>query len=453
MAGDPLPIGWHWANLEQVKYPEGRSIVSGPFGSNIGMRFFVTKGIPVIRGNNLTKDLTRFVDDGFVFLTEEKAKEFKNCEALPGDLIFTAAGTLGQVGIIPNNPKFPRYIISNKQLRARVNEDLVLPLYAYYWYSSPEMVAYIEQRNTGSTIPLINLSILRQLPLPLPPLPEQKKIVEFISNLDDKIELNRRMNRTLEEMAAAIFKSWFVDFDPVVAKSEGRKPFGMSEDVAKLFPSSFIDSQIGLIPNRWDVVPVGNMANVVGGGTPSTNKPEYWENGTFHWATPKDLSKLTDPVLLDTDRKITDAGLGQISSGLLPKGTVLLSSRAPVGYLVISEIPVAVNQGFIAIICDKGIPNLYIYHWLHENMDTIIANANGTTFLEISKSNFRPIPAIKPPIALLEAFIKVIGPLFKRIVNNTKEKMMLANLRDTLLPKLLSGEIRLKQAEKMVEEI
>lgn len=237
MVGNPLPQGWIWTKLDQVKHPEGRPIVSGPFGSNIGMRFFVNAGVPVIRGNNLSTDSEKFIDNGFVFLTEEKAKEFKNCEAYRGDLIFTAAGTIGQVGIIPETAKYPRYIISNKQLRARLNEDLILPLFAYYWFSSPEMVTYIIKQNTGSTVPLINLSILRQLPLPLPPIHEQKRIIEFINNIDDKNELNRRMNRTLEELAAAIFKSWFVDFDPVVAKSEGRQPVGMSTEMASFSKS------------------------------------------------------------------------------------------------------------------------------------------------------------------------------------------------------------------------
>src|SRR5688572_30033037 len=143
MVGDSLPQGWQWATVEQVQKPNSKAIVSGPFGSNIGSRFFVESGVPVIRGNNLTTDMRRFVDDGFVFITDEKAQELKNCEAFPNDLIFTAAGTLGQVGIIPPDSKYPRYIVSNKQMRARLDENAILPLFAFYWLSSAEMVDYV----------------------------------------------------------------------------------------------------------------------------------------------------------------------------------------------------------------------------------------------------------------------------------------------------------------------
>jgi type I restriction enzyme S subunit len=179
-------------------------------------------------------------------------------------------------------------------------------------------------------------------------------VVGILGSLDDKIELNRRMNETLEEMARALFKSWFVDFDPVRAKMAGHQPAGMDDETAALFPDSFEDSPLGEIPKGWSVTPIGEAVRAVGGGTPSTKELSFWEGGMHCWATPKDLSKLRGPVLLDTERKVTDAGLAKISSGLLPVGTVLLSSRAPVGYLAIAQVPVTVNQGFIAMICDGG---------------------------------------------------------------------------------------------------
>ena len=247
-----LPDQWHWSTLNDIK-AEGRSIVSGPFGSNIGKRFFVDVGVPVIRGNNLSLGMGRFKDDGFVYLTEEKASEFKNCEAHPGDLLFTAAGTIGQVGIIPPNGRFPKYIISNKQLRARLNSQKVDPIFAYYWFASPDMVAAIQSRNTGSTIPLINLSVIKSLPIPVPPLFEQQKIVAHLSLLDTRISLLRETNATLEGIAQALFKSWFIDFDPVRAKAEGREPEGMDEATAGLFPDAFEESEL-----VWSIYPVSH---------------------------------------------------------------------------------------------------------------------------------------------------------------------------------------------------
>ena len=187
---------------------------------------------------------------------------------------------------------------------------------------------------------------------------------------------------------------------------------------------------------------IGDLAEVVGGSTPSTKDSAFWEGGTHHWATPKDLSTLAVPVLLDTKRRVTDAGLAQISSGLLPVGTVLLSSRAPIGYLAIAEVPVAINQGFIAMNAQKGVSNLFLLLWARVAHEYILSRANGSTFLEISKVNFRPIPIVAPQAGVFSAFDRLARPLYQRIVSNERETRTLAALRDTLLPKLLSGELR-----------
>ena len=184
----------------------------------------------------------------------------------------------------------------------------------------------------------------------------------------------------------------------------GNQSVGMDTATANLFPDSFEESALGLIPKGWKVGTIGESVRAVGGSTPSTKNPDYWENGYIYWTTPKDLSSLQSSVLLDTDRKITELGLTQISSGLLPKGTLLLSSCAPIGYLAISEIPVAINQGYIAMICNQELSNYYVLHWAKKNMDVIIRRANGTTFLAISKSNFRSIDIIIPNYKVLAVF-------------------------------------------------
>ena len=189
----------------------------------------------------------------------------------------------------------------------------------------------------------------------------------------------------------------------------------------------------------------------MGGSTPSTKEPGYW-GGDFAWATPKDLSSLSTPVLLSTERRITAAGLTQISSGLLPIGTVLLSSRAPIGYMAIAQIPTAVNQGFIAMVCSKRLSNVFVWLWTQANIDTVHQKANGSTFQEISKGNFRPIGVIMPPPKVLEAFDSTVIQLFNRISKNEKENLTLAETRDFLLPRLLSGAVTVTDAEKIVGE-
>jgi type I restriction enzyme S subunit len=201
---------WPLAKFEEVALPGKRAIVSGPFGSNIGSRFFVDEGIPVIRGNNLTFGERQFIDDGFVYLTEEKAREFKNCEAVAGDLVFTAAGTIGQVGIIPTDTRFDRYIISNKQLRVRCDETKVHPLFLFLWFTTEYMRQYLINQNRGCSIPLINLGTLRNLPVPLPPLKVQETIAATISTYDELIVNNRRRMALLEEAARQLYREWFV---------------------------------------------------------------------------------------------------------------------------------------------------------------------------------------------------------------------------------------------------
>lgn len=325
------------------------------------------------------------------------------------------------------------------------------PRFVYYFFRSiAEDLALLD---VGSANPTLNRNHVHPMRVAWPSPTIQRSIAEILGALDDRIELNRRMNRTLEALAKKLFKSWFVDFDPVIAKSEGRKPFGLSDELAALFPSEFQESEQGPIPKGWRVSAIGQEASIVGGSTPATDEPEYWTDGRHCWVTPRDLSRLEDPVLLDTERKITDSGLARISSGVLPAGTVLLSSRAPIGYVAVAGVPTAINQGFIAIRCDKTLPNQFVRQWVAENMAEIEARAGGTTFAEISKSAFRPIPVLVPSTELLEAFQAQAATLFDRLSQNVKQSNLLAKLRDLLLPRLLSGELRVPDAEREVEAL
>jgi type I restriction enzyme S subunit len=215
----------------------------------------------------------------------------------------------------------------------------------------------------------------------------------------------------------------------------------MDAETAKLFPSEFVESELGDIPRGWCVASIGDLAEIVGGSTPSTKEPAYWDDGVHHWATPKDLSALATPVVATTERKITDEGLRQISSGLLPVGTVLLSSRAPIGYLGIAEVPLAVNQGFIAMKPQPGISAQFLLRWAEAAHEEIVSRANGSTFLEISKSNFRPIQLVHPSAPVLDAFHALADGLYRRVVTNEQQSRSLARTRDELLPRLLSGAI------------
>ncbi len=336
----------------------------------------------------------------------------------------------------------------NQDIKAVVPNENADDQFIYYALQAkkPELLCFVESAGHGTG--RLPTDKLKSLDIPDLPLSEQRAIASVLGALDDKIELNRRMNETLEAMARAIFRDWFVDFGPTRARMDGRAPY-LAPEIWSLFPDRLdADGK----PEGWETSAIGDEVVVVGGSTPSTKEPAFWD-GDIPWATPKDLSNLSTPVLLETGRRITQAGLAKISSGLLPRGTVLLSSRAPIGYLAISEVLVAVNQGFIAMVCDARISNVFTWLWASENMDAILQNANGSTFQEISKRNFRPLPLIIGSLPLLQAFDAIAGPLYERIAENEKECRTLAETRDLLLPKLMSGEIRVRDAEQIVEDV
>ncbi|MBS4060889.1 MAG: restriction endonuclease subunit S [Bacteroidetes bacterium] len=401
---------WQDFFVADIASPVKNALVGGPFGSNLVSKDYVETGIPVIRGQNMGE---RWISGEFVFVSEEKAKQLSPNTARPGDLIFTQRGTLGQVAIVPEK-QYDSFIISQSQMKLTVDKEKADALFIYYAFKSPEQQDYILRNAIQTGVPHTNLEHLRTTSIFLPPLPEQRAIAGILGALDDKIELNRRMNRTLESLARAVFQE--------MMKSEGGRMNGRETTI-------------------------GEVVTIVGGSTPSTTNPVFWEGGHIHWATPKDLAPLQSPVLLHTNSQITELGLREISSGLLPIGTVLLSSRAPIGYLAITQIPTAINQGFIAIKCTEEAPNYFILNWLKDSMEEIIGRANGTTFLEISKSNFRPMPIFIPSSDAMKQFVKTVEPLYQKIVANLKESRMLASLRDSLLPKLMRGEVRVKDVE------
>ncbi|MGK0248363.1 MAG: type I restriction enzyme S subunit [Oleispira sp.] len=375
------------------------------------------------------------------------------------------------------------------------------PLFVYYFLKTISYSDYSDK----AAVPGINRNHLHKAEIRVPVDPiYQRELAEKLWALDSKIELNRQTNQTLEHMAQAIFKSWFVDFEPTRAKIAAKEEWEKRSMTAKaggsdnnikesqaeaafveraamaaisgrgidstndsttgalagldqlnpeqiqqlkttaaLFPDTLVDSELGEVPEGWSWSEIGDEVVVAGGGTPSTKKEEYWEGGHIHWTSPRDMSNLTDKILIDTSRKITSAGLAKISSGLLPIDTILMSSRAPVGYLAISKIPVAINQGYIAMKCEGALSAEYVVQWAESVMDDIKQRASGTTFAEISKKSFKIIPVIIPEKEVISAFTAVASSHYEKITEALRETKSLTETRDLLLPKLLSGEINL----------
>ncbi|WP_439525481.1 restriction endonuclease subunit S [Roseovarius mucosus] len=354
-------------------------------------------------------------------------------------------------GVIAVDNSETDFALGQNLVLLRANGKRVHPPFLRWLCVSDEWWGQIDKYiNAGAIFSSLRCGDVPNFELTIPPLPEQREIAAILGALDDKIEVNRKASATLKAMARALYRSCFVDFDPVWAKLENRSPAHMPPETAALFPDSFDDEGL---PQGWVLTTIGDVADIVGGGTPSTKQPEFWEDGQHLWATPKDLSNNQGPVLLNTERRITDLGLSKISSGLLPAGSLLLSSRAPIGYLVIAQRPVAINQGFIGIRETEMVSGIEAYHWCVENMELIHANANGSTFQEIAKKNFRPLPYVLAPENVRNAFNSQAGDYFARIAAFAEENQTLATLRDSLLPRLMSGELRVGDARAQVEEV
>ena len=430
---------WTEVRLEEITSILGDGLHGTPKYDEQGPYYF-------INGNNLTNGRIEINEKTKRSSEVEYQKYKKNINNRT--ILVSINGTLGNVALY-NDEK----VILGKSACYFNVRDGVDKHFVQYVLTSGIFQNYIHDLATGSTIKNASLKLMRNFSFKLPALNIQQKISSTLKSLDDGIALLRDTNTTLEAIAQALFKSWFVDFDPVRAKEQGREPDGMDSTTAALFPNSFDESELGLVPEGWQVLPLGDAVESVGGGTPNTKETDFWEPGEHAWTTPKDLSGLQSPVLLRTERLLSAKGLEKVSSGLLPTGTLLLSSRAPIGYLAIAQIPLAINQGYIAMLPGSQLPPLYMLFWCRQNMEIIKSRANGSTFMEISKKAFRPIPALVPPEPVLDAFMNAAGPLFGRLIENEKQAQTLATIRDTLLPRLISGQLRLPEAETMLEKV
>ena len=245
---------WVYSTLGEIAEGDGRGLVDGPFGSNLPVSDYVADGIPVIRGSNLTIGNARFVDDEFVFVSQATAQRLSRSLCKGGDIVFTKKGTLGQTGFIPSNHRYPQFLLSSNQMKLTVDRSVADPLFVYYYVSSDAARAKIVQDATQTGVPKTNVAYLRAFPILLPRLCEQQRIAALLNALDDKIEQNRRTARALERLARAIFRAWFVDFEPVKAKAEGATYFpSMPQEVFDALPTRFVDSDVGPVPEGWEV--------------------------------------------------------------------------------------------------------------------------------------------------------------------------------------------------------
>ena len=303
-----------------------------------------------------------------------------------------------------------------------INTDKVDPKFLFYSICKRDFASM----NVGSAVPSMTVNILNDIQISYPKnIEDQRRIASILSSLDRKIELNNKINADLEEMAQAIFKNWFVDFEPF---KDGK----------------FVDSELGMIPEGWKVGRLDEIADVVGGSTPSKAKPEYYTQKGIAWLTPKDLSNHPAVYTSRGEIDITEEGYNSTSTKLMPKGTVLFTSRAPIGYISIAQNDICTNQGFKSLVPKKA-GTCFLYCFLKYVTPEIENKSTGSTFKEASGSLMKSLQVIMPEQKVFEDFETIVSPLFARIESLEKENSRLSTLRDTLLPRLMSGELEVPE--------
>ena len=391
---------WPVVKLGEVSSDEPGSIAVGPFGSRMKADVYTPSGVPVIRGTNISRD--RAWRNDWVYVSDDFADGLPNCNVREGDLVFPHRGSIGEVAVVPGDRA--RYMLSSSLMKFRPDPEKMSPLFLFYYFRSDTGRAEIMRFSSQVGTPGIGqpLTSLRQFRVPIPPREEQERIAGILFSIDDRIELNRRMNATLEAMARALFKSWFVDYDPVRAKMEGRDT-GLPTEIADLFPDRLVDSESGEVPMGWDTGVLAEAVELLSGGTPRTSVNHYW-NGDIPWYTPKDAPAPSDVFVVVTERTITQAGVDNSSTIVLPAGTTVISARGTVGRLACLGMPMAMNQTCYGIRGGDAYQSQdYFIYWLvRGTVEELRSRSHGTVFDTITRNTFASVNLPLPPVRCRE---------------------------------------------------
>lgn len=380
----------------------------------------------------------------------------QGCKPLVGDVLIAKDGNSALDTVCVIEDPIDVVLLSSIAI-LRPDPDQIDSKYLKYYFMTPSVIDYLKTNFiSGAAIPRVVLRDFKRAKISLPNLEEQESIAYILGTLDDKIELNRRMNETLEAIARAIFKSWFVDFDPVRAKASGEPPesicrrLRLTPDLLALFPDRLVDSELGEIPEGWEVKPFSETVQIIGGGTPKTSVSEYW-GGDIPWFSVVDAPAESDVFVIDTEKKITQAGLENSSARMLSAGTTIISARGTVGKVALVGVPMAMNQSCYGL---RGLDGgaFFTYYATRELVSTLKQHSHGAVFDTITRDTFAGVSVVTfQPVAT--AFETMVAPLMEKIKANSVQGCTLADLRDALLPKLISGELRVPVNPEQIKEI
>lgn len=392
-------------------------ISMGPFGSDVKKEFYVNKGIPILNGSNLQG--IKLQENSFGYLTEEKADSLNKCNAHRGDIIVTHRGTLGQIVYVPSNSKYDRYVISQSQFRFRCKPDLVDVQYLVYYFHTREGQYKILANASQVGVPALAraTSTFRLIDIKLPSLADQRRIASILSSLDRKIELNNKINADLEEMAQAIFKNWFVDFEPF---KDGK----------------FVDSELGMIPEGWKVGSPYEYVKVVYGAPYKSAK--FNDNG--------------EGLPLIRIRDLKDCNPQFYTPEILPQteyvnmGDIVAGMDAEFIPHIWKGNTGLLNQRVCKLMPQQtSISNLFVLYLMKPELEFVQSYKTGTTVSHLGKADIDKFVVVLPPLKVVEECSKILDSILQRIKNISAESRTLSLLRDTLLPRLMSGELEVPQ--------
>ena len=425
---------WPEAPFEEViDFQEGPGILA---------KDFCNEGVPLVRLAGLDRGASllagcNYLDPNVV------AKKWAHFALKKGDILLSTSASLGRIAVV--GEEGTGAIAYTGIIRMRPRDSRLLAPFIRYLLEGPAFQRQAEMVGVGSVIRHFGPMHLRQMTVTVPPLPEQRAIAHILGTLDDKIELNRRMNETLEAMARAIFKDWFVDFGPVRAKVEGRPPY-LAPDVWALFAER-LDGEG--TPEGWRTENLLDHASLVSGGTPKTEVHAYW-NGPIWWASAKDVSQCGESFLAATERTITARGLQESATRMIPAlSTVVVARGATTGRYCMLGADMAMNQTCYALVSTNGRP-FWVNCAFGHVVQALVHAAHGSVFDTITTKTFQDARVLASDGELLDRFETAVRPLFQRVLHNIHENERLAATRDLLLPRLISGEIRVKAVEEAV---
>jgi restriction endonuclease S subunit len=389
-----------------------------------------------------TLDFNRNWNEDFVWVNESAFKFLKKSSLNEGDLVLCNVGSVGIVFEVPDLGT-PMTLGPNSVLCRTKNPDEIRQRFLYYYFLSPAGQALLEELSGGSTVqPKFNKTVLRNSEIEVPDLPHQDFAIRILGGVDSKIAANNALSKTLEDIAQTIFKSWFIDFDPVKAKMAGEKPAGMDAATAALFPDSMYESEIGLVPKGWEILQSTDLFSVLSGGTPKTSNKAYWK-GDIPWFSVVDAPDSEGCFFIKTTKTITKEGLDNSAAKLVRPGVTVISARGTVGKTAIVAIPSTFNQSCYGIEGKYG--DFFTYLLLQNQIARLQNISHGGMFDTITRDTFSAIKVAKSQTEIMKNFESLVSPIFLEIRSLQFQSDNLASIRDFLLPRLISGELQIPE--------